>query len=354
MYNGRKKSTGSIIYKYEERQMDYTRIIRNTIDLLDKNEEWRERYSNYAKEILENKNNNVIHGSMYKKALGRLIVYSTVSRMKSATSRTRTYGLRYEGQEVAEILVRNNGCYIRTNENNNKTNEKYYGCPESLRLSTCLISDESAQKFVSFFNDDPRRKNCGKKNEEHKHESALLSELEKPSGATKSLKDIQPILLCGARFQMPTPISASKMRAGNPKYASQSGGGIDVLCRRRNKTEKPGEQSHLTVIEVKDSYTDAESPEKAIMQAIAYATFIHRLFTAKDTNAEVWANLFGYSRIPDVSKLKAVIAMPHESRIKAYFDGDEISYGDIKMTLHYLPYEFNNDKVRFVSNKSLL
>jgi len=144
--------------------MEYNKIIRNTLNLLDNNKEWRERYSNYAKEILENVETNIVLGSKHRKTLGSLHVYSTVSRMKSASSRTRTYGLRYKGQEVAEILVRDADYYIRTNEKYNIANEKYFDCPESLRLSTCVISDESAQKFIRFFEENPERKNWGKKN----------------------------------------------------------------------------------------------------------------------------------------------------------------------------------------------
>ena len=108
------------------------------------------------------------------------------------------------------------------------------------------------------------------KSPEHEVENALLEEFRKRIGAEKILHNIQPILLHGNFFQMPTPLKAS---THTPTYAQHSGGGIDMLARI--KTKGTG-HTRLCVIEIKDENKSSES-QKAAMSQIRYSVpALHR------------------------------------------------------------------------------
>jgi len=130
-------------------------------------------------------------------------------------------------------------------------------------------------------NDNDKNKN----NEEHNVESLLLSEFSKKKSNSKQIKGIQPVKMCGNRFGMPTPISASNSDELN--YSNQYGGGIDIFAR----TGK-GRATYLTVIEVKDENKAEEPPKDALIQAIKYAVFIRELL--RSDCGENWYKIFGF------------------------------------------------------------
>lgn len=115
--------------------------------------------------------------------------------------------------------------------------------------------------------------NTKTKSPEHEVENALLVEFRKKIGAEKVLHNIQPVLLHGNFFQMPTPLKAS---THDPEYVKHSGGGIDMLARIKTEGNC---HTRLCVIEIKDENKASESQKTAMSQAITYATFVAKLLT---------------------------------------------------------------------------
>ena len=125
-------------------------------------------------------------------------------------------------------------------------------------------NSKEAQAFRKFFKGSLKKglkSHSQESHGEHTLESAFLTAIEKRDSITKSLCYIQPVKLKNLRFQFPTILSASKLHKditnkNNIKHLSYSekGGGIDILARR-----KKGNQSYLTVIELKDEYKSISS-----------------------------------------------------------------------------------------------
>lgn len=99
------------------------------------------------------------------------------------------------------------------------------GCPLKYKEAVDWDSAE-ASKFRAFFKHLSLETKT--KSPEHEVENALLQEFRKRIGAEKVIHNIQPVLLHGNFFQMPTPLKAS---THNPEYVKYSGGGIDMLAR---------------------------------------------------------------------------------------------------------------------------
>lgn len=181
---------------------------------------------------------------------------------------------------------------------------------------------------------EPVRADAGnKKNQEHRVESEILTDMLKRSNAAgKILRDMQPALLCGERFQMPTPLSASGVKNGRLVYGGPQGGGIDILARAGH-----GVNTSLCIIEVKDQNESKEPPQASMKQAIAYATFIWQLLRADATLGQKWWKMFGFSRdIPAQLTLFAVVAMPAKDRDEKV-PGAEIQLNqNDKIVLHYI------------------
>ncbi|MDE7387280.1 MAG: hypothetical protein K2N28_09110 [Muribaculaceae bacterium] len=163
-----------------------------------------------------------------------------------------------------------------------------------------------ASQFRTFFKqrsiDDTRTKSP-----EHAVENALLVEFRKRNGSKKILRNIQPVLLHGNFFQMPTPLKAS---THIPTYAGQTGGGIDMLARIKT----PKGHTRLCIIEIKDENKTTESQKAAMSQAITYATFVAKLLTEQPDWMEFFmghkTKLNRNSRCLDKFDIEVVTIMP--------------------------------------------
>lgn len=135
-----------------------------------------------------------------------------------------------------------------------------------------------------------------------------------------------------ARFQMPSPIKASKAKNGINfiKYSGQYGGGIDILARVGN-----GKGTKLAVLELKDSYSKNEPPEKVMHQAITYAVFIRELLRSEC--GEKWWKFFGFGGdIPKKLEIKAIVVMQYYPNADTSFGGAKLPIGNDVLKLGYI------------------
>ncbi len=322
----------------------YSDKAKETLDLLRANPEWIERYKNYADEI----SGNVAMLKERKASFHKwnpLYVYLTTSEMKKGGS--ISFSLRYKGQEVGKLVVKDEILCYPAYENNKKN----FGFTPSFQ-GKFPWNSENAREFRKFFSaKEHTRIDCGKKNDEHRYESMLLTCFEDRNKEIDAFKHIRPVsVISGVRFPMPTPISASNKKAVN--YSGTSGGGIDIFTRTGN-----GKATYLNIMELKDENHKGEEPSVVIRQAIAYATFVLRLLRS-DSGAE-WYKLFGFSStLPDSIKVYATCLMPKgycedksfaNQQIFVHNTEDKVSdtfadNSDI-IELHYMYFDENEDTV---------
>lgn len=232
-------------------------IVDKTLEILNANDEWQQRYVGYLFDIWNNQS-KIKKG--FRKPEG-LSIYTTVGDRN-----TKTYYLRFKGQNVGKVKVTNNGINLKCITKESDSHE-IKGYPMINNDKDNWHSKE-ASNFRSFFRD--LSINTQTKSQEHYVESSLLKEFGKRNGNVKVLKNIQPVRLHRHFFQMPTPLKAT---SHVPTYAGPNGGGIDILARIKTIAG----HNRLCVIEVKDENKPAESQKDAMTQAISYATFIARL-----------------------------------------------------------------------------
>ena len=317
---------------------EYEKVVKTVLETLAENPEWKRRYHKYC---LDERTISSI-GKMRKAFRVRAPIYSylSISKAINADATTATFDLRYQGQSIADLVVsskpgENNQGYevaLRINQGKAKTNLRDFGFSMEEKAVWSL---KDAAKFRAHFNTEPVRTDVGnKKNREHRFESEILTDMLKRSNAAgKILCDMQPVLLCGERFQMPTPLSASGVKNGRLVYGGPQGGGIDILARAGTG----GANAKLCIIEVKDQNESKEPPQAAMKQAIAYTTFIWRLLRADPALGQKWWKMFDFGgNIPDKLTLYAVVAMPAKDSDKM-FPGAEIQLDqNDKIVLHYI------------------
>jgi hypothetical protein len=272
--------------------MDYQETVNAVNDLLTSNGEWEERYAGYTKKISKNKNSYEADRKKFHEWLP-LYVYTNVGKLLVGT---HEYDLRFFGQSVATIKVSGKEVLIST-EGKEKSNLKYFRIENKLNDRDWIGTE--AKEFRKAFKEC---KDSEAKSPEHHVENALLAEFRKRDKKRKKLCNIQPVRLSGMFFQMPTPLTASSK---DIKYATQYGGGIDILSRVKHLDNK----TNLCVMEVKDENIGVEPPTKAMEQAVAYATFIARLLRSKSGNE--WYKLFGFSgNVPEQLTIDVAVVMP--------------------------------------------
>ena len=295
----------------------YNDVIKETLRLLQRyRTEWETRYKGYLTKIANNANKQIALSPPVKKPL---FIYTTVS---NETKTSPKQYLRFMGQNVGSLMQKNGNCFLKISEKdfkNSCTAFSDYVCDIKPGEYDWAKSTE-AKRFRDFF----ANYNGVKHNDNHEHtvESAFLTDLEKKKGINKTLKYIQPVEIRGKRFQMPTPLKASNLHSINSqadlindkffKYAKQYGGGIDILARRRIASH-----TYITVIELKDKYEENEPPQKAMYQAVAYATFIRELIRSDVADGIGWYNLFlnkvdgtPPAEVPNELVIKCIVAMP--------------------------------------------
>ena len=329
---------------------EYDKVVKAVLEALTENPEWKRRYHNYC---LDERTISTIK-KMRKAFRLRAPIYSylTISKAMNADATKATFDLRYQGQSIADLVVsakpgekaQGYEVALQISEGKAKTNLRDFEFSMAENASGNPIwSLKDAAKFRAHFNAEPFRTDAGnKKNQEHRVESEILTDMLKRSNAAgKILCNMQPVLLCGERFQMPTPLSASGVKSGRLEYGGPQGGGIDILARAGTG----GANTNLCIIEVKDQNESKEPPQAAMKQAIAYAAFIWRLLREDEQLARKWWKLFGFGRdIPAQLTLFAVVAMPAKDGDEKY-PGAEIQLDqDDKIVLHYIDIDATNGK----------
>ena len=295
----------------------YNDVIKETLILLQKDRtEWETRYKGYLTKIANNENKQIALKPPVKKPL---FIYTTVSN--ETKTNPKRY-LRFMGQNVGSLLQKNGNCFLKisSDDYNNSGAFAGYSISGIKQGEWDWEKSTEAKRFRDFFYNYHGKKNNN--GHEHTVESAFLTDLEKKKGTGKTLKYIQPVEIRGKRFQMPTPLNASSLhKIKDPadlknkklfRYSKHNGGGIDILARRRKASH-----TYITVIELKDKYDKNEPPEKAMFQAVAYATFIRELIRSYAADGIGWYNLFlnkadgtATAEVPTELVIKCVVAMP--------------------------------------------
>lgn len=296
---------------------EYIEVINQTRQLLDSNREWIDRYRNYIQKI------NDIREQLKKARQAFYVPKPLKLYMPISKAMNSVFNLRFCGQDVADLKINTyNEVSIHFNKKARNikkardifalmsNEDKVYF--ENLEDKFYPWTGEEANRFRKIVKAFPIEKLCGQP--EHKLESDLLDNYLQKSSQGKEILNIQPItmLKCSGFFQMPTPLKASNAKSGSIEYSAANGGGIDILARIGRGT------THLAIIELKDKYEKNEPPEKAICQAIAYATFIRELLRSE--SGEKWWEFFEFrSGIPKSLKLFAIIAMPNSENANRDF-----------------------------------
>lgn len=275
-------------------------IIKEALYVIRKSkEEWEKRYDQYANEFIKNEG-TIRELSRKFREYPPLRFYISTSNVKDA-KKSLSLDIRYRGQSIATLTAKDDNVTIST-KGKEDNNLKHFEFPK--KLDNVNWNSEEAQDFRKFFKSrEDSRNNAGKNNEEHNVEQLLLTEFSK-SIKDEKIKYIQPVTICGMRYGMPTPISASNHKE-SLKYSEHRGGGIDVLAR----TGRGNNNSYLTVIEVKDENKNEEPPKYALEQAIQYAIFIRELLRSK--SGDNWYEIFGFGgKVPKKLTIRVACAMP--------------------------------------------
>ncbi|MDX1828239.1 MAG: hypothetical protein R3342_01715 [Lutibacter sp.] len=315
--------------------MNFIQTQKEVSKKLNDNKEWVNRFNRYANFITLNTQNH-INGRRKFNIQWPFHLYSKISDLKNKY--TLHYDLRFKGQSVATLTVKNDTVTISTKDKEEK-NKQWFNI--ELSLKNVLWKGITASEYRKAFKESTYKRG---KSPEHALESSLLSEFRQQKKRLKSLYNIQPVLLANSFFQMPTPLTASKKEI---KYA-RKGGGIDILARVKHEDY----QVRLCVMELKDEYNPSEPPEKVMSQAIAYATFIAHLLRSK--SGKNWYNIFGFSGdVPETLIIDTSIVMPYpkngkvkhikQEKIKI-FDNTHIELYDLYFKDNTATEEGNNYK----------
>jgi len=230
-----------------------------------------------------------------------LIIYISVARAKS-NSRV-LFSLRFFGQEVAELFVKDKKVILRLNKRHSEKNKKYF--ESTLKDGDYDWKGKEAKDFRAYFKNlalseegIPKVKVC-----EHRIESKFIQEMLKGSGkfGVSGLK-IKPVTIEGCPLQFPVLISAS---TGRPKKGK---GNIDILARHQGQNNK----TRLSVWELKKPNTYNHPASQAYIYAL---TLLYILRHTK--NGPKWYKLFGYkSPIPKSIEIEAVVAITSNQKEK--------------------------------------
>ena len=328
--------------------MSYTKIIEKVQELLTNNTEWEARYEKYMANYEKfNTSGKKVFLTAQKQFLvpTHFALYMPISLVNDCNSRTIFFELRFHGQSVALIRVHwRKGQFNKNVELFIKKSETVYNALCELQLTDfaekfkelwkkCVSwnSSSEAKSFREIYlklerelKNNPTVKLKGQP--EHEMESELLRIFSEKSTTKKDISYIQPVKIpyTKARFQMPTPITASEAKNGADKikYSGENGGGIDILARVGR-----GSHATLAILELKDQNIKSEPPERAINQAIAYATFIRELLRSEI--GQKWWKFFGFSgNLPNTLKLKAIIVMPNENNPSKSFAKTSLGFND--------------------------
>lgn len=341
---------------------DYISTIKVVRNSLSNDQKWKTRYDRYMTNLTDEKLERFTKAQKQFSVPVPFHLYMRLSTAVNECSSIRTYfELRFHGQSVAEILVYNDldkevftaikapSNIIKTlkaagmNIEAEKILQYHCECYNESNIDQWLSwHSEQAKDFRKIYldlenkiqSDSAVKKALGQP--EHDMECELLKNYSQKSSAGKEILNIQPVMMgnTGARFQMPTAIKASTAKNGtaNIEYSNSkhSGGGIDILARMGS-----GKGTKLAVLELKDSYSKSEPPEKVMHQAVAYATFIRELL--RSDCGDKWWKFFGFGGdIPQKLEIKAIVVMPYNANAETDFGGAELPIDNDSIKLGYI------------------
>jgi len=277
---------------------------------------WEEHKTKFEKELddwlqaLEQGKKIIIQARKQFHQWNPLRVYVSVTKVRKSKSRV-LFSLRFFGQEVAELFVKNGKVTLKLTKRHSENNKKYFEYPP--KVGYFEWNGQEAREFRSFF----KKKSLSSNSEpevrsiEHRVESKFIQEMLKGSGKFGvSGLEIQPVTIAGCPLQFPVPISASTGRP-NKGY-----GNIDILARRRGKNKK----TRLSVWELKKPHTYNHPASQAYIYAL---TLIHILRHTK--NGSRWYKLFGFkSPIPKSLEIEAVVAITEDQKKKCENEKDKL------------------------------
>ena len=314
--------------------MNIENIIEEAQELLLNKPEWKNRYKCYADNLLANIDVIKSNRSRFNE-FPPLYFYISTTNANNAKTKL-LLDVRYRGQSVATLKANKNSITISTKEQDYNNLRDFY-C--KIKLNDIPWQEKQVSDFRKFFKNRTNSRNDNdknKKNEEHNVENLLLSEFSKRISNNKQITGIQPVKICGNRFGMPTPLSASDHKALS--YAKQRGGGIDIFARTGR-----GLATYLTVIEVKDENNSKEPPEDALKQSIQYAVFIRELL--RSDCGENWYKIFGFNgAIPKNLTIRAVCAMPNDNSDQS-FAKQTYLIGVDKIECHYIYFKYDRKQL---------
>ena len=278
--------------------MNFANTVEIVNRLLTNNDEWNIRYKSYAEKIKINKHVHEVGRKKFR-IFSPLYLYTCISNL--LTTNVLNYDLRFLGQSVAKIKIKEGIVRITTDKIKDSSNSKYFGIDVTLR-----DDDWGGSKAKKFRNQFSKCKCNHGRSKEHKIESSLLSDFKRKNRSKKSLCNVQPVLLANSFFQMATPIKASLSKIS---YSNDKGGGIDILARVKHKDNS----DRLCVMELKDEFKNSEPPKKVMNQAIAYAIFIANLLRSESGNE--WYEIFGFSgNVPEELTIDVSTVMPSSEK----------------------------------------
>jgi hypothetical protein len=97
-------------------------------------------------------------------------------------------------------------------------------------------------------------------------------------------------------------------------------------------------------MELKDENAPKEPPAKAILQGLAYATFITELLRSE--SGQEWWKIFGFSgKLPEQLELCVACVMPSTKNNDIFFANKIIKTAKDSFHLHYIYFKEEDNKV---------
>ncbi len=248
-----------------------------------------------------------------------------ISVSKSSSAFQAKYSMRFYGQEVANLIVKNKNVLLRLRGHARK-NERWFriGTKDGDYPWRSEVAKDFRANFKKFAN---KQKGFPKvKSPEHRVETKFISEMCKGAGkfSIPGLQ-IQPVMIADKfPLQVPVPISAN---TGKPKAGN---GYIDILARRKAEDNKV----RLSVWELKKP----EEYKHAAFQAYIYAYTLLCILRQSDSKKE-WYSLFGFrSEIPSSLTIEAVVAITK--------DQSEKFLKERNWLINSVPFDVKNDRIK--------
>lgn len=268
-----------------------------------------------------------------------LRTYISVSKSKSHSR--AIYSLRFFGQEVAQLIVKNSKVTLRL-KGHEKKNRFWFGVKtkdgdyewrgsEAKEFRACF--KKVALKSIGF----PCVKSI-----EHRVETKFIAEMRKGKFGVAGLQ-IKPVMIADKfPLQIPVPISAN---TGSPKAGV---GYIDILAKRKAEDNKV----RLSVWELKRP----GEYQHAATQAYIYAyTLLQILRESKSKNE--WYKLFGFKRkIPQSLTIEAVVAITRKQQRRFLKEKESLissvpfNIGSDHIKLYVAYYQENADSIKLEEN----